>query len=241
MIFKDTFKTKLNDVNEKLEVKNKPLFECLENVAARHADFANHGIKDIPNIGTTWMLLCWQLQVIDRPKYGDILEINTWARGVEKCYTYRDYEIYVDGKKCAIATSKWLLIDINRARPTRVGEDVISRYEPEYGKSVFKIEDLDKLKELEEYDEKIDFRVRKSDIDINGHMHNLNYLDIVEEILSTEETKEEANFVRIDYKKEIKLGDKIEVSKKIDGSNSYFLISNQENDIIHAIVEMKNK
>ena len=240
MIFKDNFKIKLNDVNEKLEVKNKALFECLENVAARHADSANHGIKDIPAIGTTWMLLCWQLEVIKRPKYGDVLEIHTWARGVERCCTYRDYEIYVNGKKCVIATSKWLLVDINRGRPIRVGDDVISRYEPEYGKSVFEREELDKLKELEIYDEKVDFKVRKSDIDINGHMHNLNYLDIIDEVLTAEELKEEAKFVRIDYKKEIKLEDKIEVSKKVEENNLYFLIGDKENDIIHSIVEMKN-
>lgn len=239
MIFKEKFKMKLNDINKNEQIKNKALFECLENIAARHADSINHGIKDIPNIGTTWILLCWQLKVIKRPRYGDILEIHTWARGANKCFTYRDFEIYVNGKKCVVAASKWLLVDIKKGRPTRVGDEIIQKYQPEYGKSVFGIDDFDKLKELDKYDSKKKFLIRKSDIDINGHMHNLNYLDIVDEILNDEEFEKEFNFVRIDYKKEIKIDDKIEILKRVEGDKYCFLIKNIDTDVVHAIIEMK--
>ena len=238
MIFKQKFEIKLNDINKNQKIKNKALFECLENIAARHADSINHGIKDIPNIGTTWMLLCWQLKVLKRPTYGDTLEIYTWARGANKCFTYRDFEIYVNGEKCVIAASKWLLLDIKRGRPTRVGDEILGRYQPEYGKSVFNIDEIEKLKELENYDEKAKFSVRKSDMDINGHMHNLNYLDIVDEILTEKEMQEEFNNVRIDYRKEIKIDDKIEILKKVENNNYYFLIKDIDTDLVHAIVEM---
>ena len=238
MIFKQKFEIKLNDINKNQKIKNKALFECLENIAARHADSINHGIKDIPNIGTTWMLLCWQLEVLKRPTYGDTLEIHTWARGANKCFTYRDFEIYVNGEKCVIAASKWLLLDIKRGRPTRVGDEILGRYQPEYGKSVFNIDEIEKLKELENYDEEAKFSVRKSDIDINGHMHNLNYLDIVDEILTQKEMQEEFDFVRIDYRKEIKIDDKIEILKKVENNKYYFLIKDIDTDLVHAIVEM---
>lgn len=239
MIFKQKFEIKLHDIYINQKITNKAIFECLENIAARHADSINHGIKDIPNIGTTWVLLCWQLEVIERPSYGDTLEIHTWTRGANKCFSYRDFEIYVNGKKCARAASKWLLWDIKKSRPARVLEEVISKYGPEYGKKVFDMEDFDKLQELDEYQQSLDFSIRKSDIDINGHMHNLNYLDIVNEILSTEEEQKEFDFVRIDYKKEIKIDDTIEVLKKMENDEYHFLIKNKKTDIVHAIIEMK--
>lgn len=239
MIFKQNFQIKLNDINKKEQITNKALFECLENIAARHADSIHHGIKDIPEIGTTWVLLCWQLEVLKRPLYGDTLEAHTWARKANKCFTYRDYEIYVNGELSIRASSKWLLIDIEKGRPKKVDDEIYARYSPEEGKSVFGIDEIDKLKELEEYDDKIEFAIRKSDIDINGHMHNLNYLDMVTESLNDDELKEECNFVRIDYRKEIKLDDKVEVLKKVENDKFYILIKDIENNGIHAIIEMK--
>lgn len=239
MIFKQKFEIKLNDINKKEQIKNKALFECLENIAARHADSINHGIKDIPTIGTTWILLCWQLEVLKRPTYEDTIEIHTWARKANKCFTYRDFEVFVNGEKCAIAASKWMLVDIKRGRPTKVEDEIIAKYQPEYEKSVFGIDEIEKLKELESYDEQLQFPIRKSDIDINGHMHNLNYLDIVNEILTSEEEQEEFNCVRIDYRKEIKLEDKIQVLKKVENNKYYFLIKNINTDVTHAIIVME--
>lgn len=239
MIFKQNFEIKLNDINKNAEIKNKAIFECLENIAARHADSIHHGIKDIPQIGTTWVLLCWQLEVIKRPVYGDTLEAHTWARKANKCFTYRDYEVYVNGELYIRASSKWLLVDLEKGRPKKVDDELFDRYKPETGKSVFGIDEIEKLKELENYEQKIEFPIRKSDIDINGHMHNLNYLDMVTEILDDEELKYECNFVRIDYRKEIKIDDKVEVLKKAQDNNFYFLIKDVESDVIHAIIEMK--
>ena len=34
----------------------------------------------------TWVLLEWKLQVIKRPKYGQKINIDTWARYTNKCY-----------------------------------------------------------------------------------------------------------------------------------------------------------
>ena len=70
-------------------------------------------------------------------------------------------------------------------------------------------------------------------------MHNLNYLDIIDEVLDDEEFEKEFNFVRIDYKKEIKIDDKIEVLKKVEEDKYYFLIKNKDTNSVHAIIEMK--
>ena len=68
-------------------------------------------------------------------------------------------------------------------------------------------------------------------------MHNLNYLDIVNEILSDEEEQKEFDFVRIDYKKEIKLNDKIEVLKKVEDNKYCFLIKSKDANTVHAIIQ----
>lgn len=238
MIFSKKFEMGLKDVNRKNELNNKSLLEFLENIAAKHSDAVGLGMNDIQKTKLTWVLLEWKLEVIKRPKYGDILDINTWARYSNKCYSYRDFEVYdQNNNKCAIATSKWLLIDIDRGRPTRIEEELISKYEPEYGKSVFNITELDKLKESENYKSEKIYEVRRSDIDINGHMHNLNYLDLVYDILPQEQYDNEANNIRISYKKEIRYGNKVRYTYLSEDNKDNIIIKSEDGKNIHAIVE----
>ena len=60
-------------------------------------------------------------------------------------FTYRDYEIYdKDGNLCAIATSKWTLINIEKGKMERITDEIIKVYNVEE-KEVFPGEKLDKL------------------------------------------------------------------------------------------------
>ena len=176
------------------------------------------------------------MQVIDRPKYGDILEIHTWISNVSKLYTYRDFEVYVNGVKKIIASSKWLLININTLRPAKIPEDLIAKYQPEYNKSVFGITEIPKCKEQNEYEKEIDYPIRKSDIDINNHVHNLNYIDMAYEIIDTEE---QFRNVRISYKKEIRIEDRIKIGYHKENEKKCFRIMNYEKNMVNALIEME--
>lgn len=236
MIFKKNFEIGLQDININRKIKNRYILSCLENIAAKHSDSINLGLNDLKNTGITWMLLDWKVEILKRPSYGDILEVSTWSRHANKCYAYRDFEIYVNGEKCIIATSKWVLFDINRKRPIRVEEEVISKYKPEIQKTAFDIIELEKMQEMEQYDKEFEYIIRKSDIDFNGHLHNLNYLDIVYEIFDENIYNDEPNNIRICYKKEIKLGDKV-ICKYIKNNNKYhFIIGNEKSN--NAYIEL---
>ena len=109
------------------------------------------------------------------------------------------------------------------------------KYQPELEKNVFNELEIEKLKELDEYNNEINYLIRKSDIDINNHVHNLNYIDMAYEIL---DDAKEFNNVRISYKKEIKYEDKIKVESNIIDKKYYFVIKNIENNITHSLIEM---
>ena len=228
MIFK-------HDIDSNKKIKNKALLQALENVASKHSDSIQKGVNDIIDDGVTWVLLDWKMQVLDRPKYGDVLEIHTWVRNSTKLYSYRDFEIYVNGEKRVIASSRWILVDKNTLKPIKLSEEIISNYKPEVDKNVFNEIEFEKLKELKEYDNELNYAIRKSDIDINNHVHNLNYIDMAHEILSEEKVFDN---IRISYKKEIKYGDKIKVIVKVKDQKYYFTIKNIESGIVNAIIEM---
>ena len=159
MIYKEKFKLGLKDIGKNNKIKNRAILECLENIGSYHSDIAGYGANDTKRTKVSWILLEWKLQVLDRPTYGDELEIHTWARGINKFFTYRDYEIYnKDNKLCAIATSKWALINIETGKLTRLTEEIINKYNPE-DKYVFSEPDIEKIEFPNESDSVLEYTV----------------------------------------------------------------------------------
>lgn len=240
MIYKEIFRPGLKDIGKENKVKNRALLEYLENIGAYHSDMAGYGANDTEKTNVGWILLDWRLEVINRPKYGSILNINTWGKGMNKFFTYRDFEIYDENNNlCAIATSKWALIDIRSRKMTRLTEEMVNSYKLEE-KDVFSKREMDKIKEPEEYSSSITYTVLRKDIDINKHMHNLYYLDLAYEVLP-EEIYNQRPFdnVRITYKKEIKLGETI-VCKYAKIKNEHIIvIKSKDEKNMHAIITLK--
>ena len=130
------------------------------------------------------------------------------------------------------------MVDIHKGRPARIDEEYIAQYKPESDKSTFDITEIDKLQEQEKYEREASCVVRKSDIDINGHVHNLNYMDFIEELLSHEERDIDFKDIRVSYKKEIKFGDEVKCfCYKTD--NKYYFVIKSDDKNINAIIEMK--
>ena len=239
MIFKEKFKMGLKDIDKDNLLKNRAILEYLENIGSYHSDVAGFGANYTNSTGIAWILLGWKLKVIARPKYGAELEIHTWAKEGSKVATFRDFEIFDENKKlCAIATSKWTMVDIKKGKIIKISDDVIDAYKPET-RNVFSEVELEKIAIPKEFQTTSEYLVRRKDIDINGHMHNLYYLDVAYEALPEEiYNRRPLNEVRIQYKKEIKLGEKLKC-KYANAEDKYIVVIYSENEkIIHAIIEL---
>ena len=241
MIINEKFKIQLKDVGKENYIKNIGILEILENIGTHHSDLAGYGVNDIEEKGVSWVLLDWKLKVIKRPKYGETLNVNTWGRTIngktKKAYTYRDFEIFdEDNNLCAICTSKWAIINIKTGKVERITDEIFEKYEME-DKNVFNIPELSKIKIPENYSKEMSYKIARRDIDLNGHVHNLNYLYFAYEILP-EEIYEQRPFdnVRIQYRKEIKYGDIIKCKYSYDDNKNYVTIYNEDETIVHAVI-----
>lgn len=241
MIYKEMFKMGLKDVGKDNLIKNRSILEIFENIGAYHSDIAGYGVNDIMTTGVTWILLDWKIEVIKRPKYGQILNVHTWGRGMKKFYTYRDYEIYDENNElCVIGTSKWALVDIKQNKISKLDESIIQKYKPEE-RNVFNIEEVDKLREPIKYESSIIYTVNRKDIDLNKHVHNLYYLDLAYEALPEKVySKRPFDKIRITYKKEIKFGDTI-LCKYANEFNKHIIsIKSEDDKILHSIIELES-
>ena len=239
MIFTEKIKPGVKDTGKDNKIKNRAILEILENVGSYHSDKVGYGVLDIENTQLTWILLDWKLKVLNRPKYGQTLTINTWGRNMQKFFTYRDYEIYDESNNlCVIATSKWALINVKTGKLFRLTEDVINRYSPEL-KQVFNNEKIEKLIVPEKFSNIMEYKVIRKDIDLNGHLHNLYYLDLAYEALP-EDVYENRPFdnIEITYKKEIKIGDKIICKYSELEDKHVVVITSEDESVIYSIINI---
>jgi len=240
MILENEYTVKLSEIGKGNKVTNKAILSYLEDIGGIHSNQAGYGIFEIEKTHLSWILLGWRLQVIRRPRYAETIRIKTWSKGVVKLYTYREFEIYDEqGNLIVKASSKWVLLDIEKGRIVRIEPSLIAKYAPEVDKEVFTKEEFDKIKEPDEFQFEKLYSVRRADIDVNNHMHNLDYIELANEALPEDVYRGALfNDVRITYKKEIKMGDIVKCKYAFQDDKHVVVVKSQDESVLHAIIEM---
>lgn len=205
MIYEEMMKPTLEDFGRDGNITEKAVLRMLENIACYHSDSLGYGVATMNETMISWILLEWKVRILRIPKYGESLRAATWSRGKATLFTtYRDFELFGEaGDVCAVASSKWALIDLHTKKPAVIGEELIEKYQTDE-RYVFEKPDIERLREPREYTDVTELHVGRRDIDLNGHVHNLCYLDFAYEALP-EKTYQNGGFhdIRITYRKEI--------------------------------------
>ena len=238
MIFEQNYTVGSRDIEHNHKATNKALLKYMEDIACKHSDQVGYGINDIEKTKIVWILLDWKFKVIERPMYGQTVKVKTWSRKIEKCCAYRDFEIYDENEKIlAIATTKWVLLDAETRKIQKVTEEIGGKYESETEKHVFE-EELEKIHEPQSEESSLELKVRKTDIDINNHVNNLNYLDLAYEILPLKVYEQNLKNIRITYKNQTKPEEIVKISYTKQNDKHIITIKSQDSLRLHAIIEL---
>ena len=229
-----------SDVNQNNQLSNKGILRLMQEVAGIHSGTLEYGVNDVPKTGLAWLLLNWKLKVFSRPNTNTELTINTWTRSENPLFSYRDFEVYdTNNNLIAIATSKWVLFNLNKKSITKLTPEIQKKYLC-IDKFVFENSFNEKLKEPQNSEFVMDYTIQRRDIDTNHHVNNLNYLDYAYEILP-EDIYFNINFsnVEIMYKHEAKLGDTISIFYSHTENDEHIItIKDTKREKLHAIVKL---
>lgn len=186
------------------------LMNYLQDAARRHSLREKFSVFDLAEKGLTWVVSRYHILVERYPRMGEKIAIKTWASGKHGYYALRDFEVSdVKGKRIALATSSWMIIELESRRPVRVENlfpDELILQERALA------DDFPTLPIVERLDHKTTFRVMFEDLDCNRHVNNVVYSrwaveGMPREVLFASRPRE----LEINYRSEAFYGDEIEV------------------------------
>lgn len=230
---------KYSDIGIANKLNLKSLIKYLQDAAGEHSDLAGYGISNIEKTHLAWLVLNWKVKMISHPHYNEEITIKTWARRLEKVYSYRDFEILDSNNNLfAIASSKWLLVDSNTKKIKHITEDIVNSYGLN-NKAVFNVNLDEKPKVPENNSLNFTYKVQRRDIDTNHHVNNLFYIDFaLETIPENIYLSNEFNNIEIFYKKEIKYGEIINCYYSFEDNKHIVTIKSEDNSILHSIITL---
>ena len=149
----------------------------LLNCAGFHASDRGFGIARLNEDNYTWVLSRLAIELDEMPYQYEEFSVQTWVENVYRLFTDRNFAIIdKDGKKIGYARSVWAMIDLDTRKPV----DLLNTYEGGITGYVCDkecpIERPGKVK-VASSDPVCTLTTRYSDIDINGHVNSIKYID----------------------------------------------------------------
>ena len=210
MIYEEYVKPSLEDYGRNGRLEERSILRVLEDISSYHSDSVGCGARNISRTKLAWLLLEWRVKIHTPMYYGESYRVTTWSRGVcSPCSTLRDFEIFdEDGNLCVSASSKWTPVHAGDKKILRVTDELLALYGTE-SKSAFEDGEITRLREPKEYAYEMPYRIYRKEIDLNGHLHNLCYLDIALETIPEDVYRaREFTNIRITYRKEVRSDEK---------------------------------
>ena len=156
-----------------------------------------------------WMLARMWYR-LDRPlKWNETLSIRTWHRGGSGASSYRDFDLFVDGKTVGEAVSVWVLADADTHRLARMSK--IEEFQGTDGGVLCKDKTLSRFKLPQEMAAADHRAMHYSDTDINGHVNNVRYADFICDAIRMDQLGQDfyVSALQVDYLAECMAGETI--------------------------------
>jgi acyl-ACP thioesterase len=181
----------------------------LQEIAGAHAAELGVSVTDLMAKKMTWVLSRLHVRLDAHPQWGEQLIVSTWPSDAYNLYAIRDFSLSTaQGKEIGRATSSWMIIDLVKQKPIPM-PDFIHAFRLE-GKMRAIEDQFDRLPRLTRIDFEKQFNVRRSDLDINQHVNNVNYVEwAVESVPPQVYEKHRLVQLEISFRAESKYGDRI--------------------------------
>ncbi len=194
----------------------------LLNCAGFHAADRGFGIASLNENHYTWVLSRLAVELEEMPYQYEAFSIQTWVENVYRLFTDRNFAILnKDGKEIGYARSVWAMISMETRKPA----DLLTLH----GGSIVDyvcdkecpIEKAGRIK-VSENAAPVEYQTKYSDIDINGHVNSIKYIEHILDLFPIEMFKEKRiKRFEMAYVAESYYGDVLSFYKEEIDGNTY--------------------
>lgn len=186
------------------------MLDLMQEAANVNATTLGFGYDEMISSNTAWVLSRINVKFINTPKWRDEVNLKTWHKGVSKLFYLRDFILSdKEGNPMILATTSWLIIDMNTRRLVRnsdlaLSDTAMDAIATPADKVVVPVDIEPEL-------------VRKhpvtwSEIDSNGHVNNVKYVVWAIDAIEQETIKEKPlKELLVNYDAEVMPGDTVKI------------------------------
>lgn len=239
-----TYKKKVlfSDVDATEHMSLGSLMDAMQDCVNINSESIGRGISYMLEKKRTWFAISWNIEIKRIPGIFEDIVVKTWPYDFATSIGYRNVIIEdQNGEDIVCADSMWTLMDMNTGRPVRIEEEDAKGYDLEERYPMEKLGRKVRLpKEFEDMDT---VKVKKADIDYNGHMSNAKYILLAYEYLSREERFDR---IRVEYKNQARFGEELRIGRAVATEETgeqriVIRISGKEDDSVKAVVDFRLK
>ncbi len=206
-----TFSIHTYDMDRQQRASIRSICSYLIETAGQHVHEIGWSIPHLLEQDRSWFFSRFLLRMETYPAWRDNITVETWPPGSQKLLALRDWRLFRGQQLIGLGTSGWLMIDIHKRRPLRIESypDWKRFFHPErtiphvFGK-------LPELDDGSDLSQSLEFRVRFSDVDINGHANYLSYIDwILEAVPPATRDEQEIAEIEVHFLREVNFGEEL--------------------------------
>ena len=194
----------------------------LLNCAGFHAAERGFGIATLNENHYTWVLSRLAIEMEEMPRAYEKFSVQTWVENVYRLFTDRNFAILnQEGKPIGYARSIWAMISMETRKPAdlltlhggSITDYVCQKDCPIAKPGRIKVEEQQALDE---------YKIRYSDIDLNGHVNSVKYIEHILDLFPLEKYRtERIRRFEMAYVAESYYGDELSFYLDDDGNGVY--------------------
>lgn len=197
------------------------LFERFQDIAGHHATYLGVGFDKLREAGVAWMLSRIKVSIEALPMWGETVTLRTWPKGVDRLFALRDFRLTSErGDVLALATTCWLLVDLEKGKPRRIESLNVDLQFPGAEQAISEIPG--KIPAPETLEPAYERAILVSELDVNEHVNNAQYVRWAMDCFDIGQLRERSvRSLQLNYLDQARLGDKVEIFRSRNGDPSH--------------------
>lgn len=156
-------------------IKLASLLNYFQESASEHAGNLSVSVTHLLSKNITWVISRYHIRIFRYPLWNESVRLMTWPSVQQGFFALREFEVKDEkNNPVAAATSSWMLIDIKSKRPVPLADHL-----PDYPRDPRRAvsDSFDPFPKMAKTDLELSFRVQMRDLDWNGHVNHVVYVE----------------------------------------------------------------